>query len=768
MVHPLLALLVSTSSYQHSGYVCNKSPHHAAASIAAAASSVHPFSYRSGSVHMSIKVQREDMETSGRSRAEVAVGLNTADWLREVDKTRSSAVTAVRVRHILVQTESLAAELRDQLRAGGDFGKLAEAVSGCAHTREKGGEVGWSATNDEHLDEIVPRDVRAAAMHMKPGDVAVLCSGLGQHVVQVVDVFQTLHIESAPRTRGLPGVGFKPRPLIELLRASREDKRGLRELASVTSGSSSSSGGSGSSSSSSSRRALDVLASSLDVDLYPRTSSSSSSGSGDEGPIGGGSTAAGAALAPRDVGGSLAGAPAPLRTLSYSMESMGCQMNSADAERMEGQLRALGFAKATDPADAHVVVINTCSIREHAEEKLYSHLGPTAIRKRNGEDVAIVVAGCVAQQEGEELLRRIPEIDMVMGPQYANRLGDLLEGVFNGNQIVATAPTHIMEDLTQPQRSSTVCAWVNVIYGCNERCTYCVVPTTRGAEQSRPRDAIKAEVQALVEQGYREVTLLGQNIDSWGRDLSPSQKFADLLREIGQTAGLSRLRFVTSHPRYMSPRVIDAVAETPALCEMFHIPFQSGDDDILKAMARGYTAAQYVRLVERIRERLPDAAITADAIVGFPGETEEQFQNTLRLMEAVKFDQLNTAAYSPRPHTPAALWEDQVEEKVKKERLQIINRLAAEHALERRQRYLGRVEEVLVEMRNPKHPAQVKGRNRQGCPVFFEGDIDELLGKLVPVRIVEALAYSLVGERVAERFAGGRYADNGEAAVIEA
>eukprot|EP00900_Chrysochromulina_parva_P025804 jgi/Chrpa1/7858/Chrysochromulina_OHIO_Genome00017410-RA len=597
---------------------------------------------------MSIKVQREDMETSGRSRAEVAVGLNTADWLREVDKTRSSAVTAVRVRHILVQTESLAAELRDQLRAGGDFGKLAEAVSGCAHTREKGGEVGWSATNDEHLDEIVPRDVRAAAMHMKPGDVAVLCSGLGQHVVQVVDVFQTLHIESAPRTRGLPG------------------------------------------------------------------------------------------------------------------------MNSADAERMEGQLRALGFAKATDPADAHVVVINTCSIREHAEEKLYSHLGPTAIRKRNGEDVAIVVAGCVAQQEGEELLRRIPEIDMVMGPQYANRLGDLLEGVFNGNQIVATAPTHIMEDLTQPQRSSTVCAWVNVIYGCNERCTYCVVPTTRGAEQSRPRDAIKAEVQALVEQGYREVTLLGQNIDSWGRDLSPSQKFADLLREIGQTAGLSRLRFVTSHPRYMSPRVIEAVAETPALCEMFHIPFQSGDDDILKAMARGYTAAQYVRLVERIRERLPDAAITADAIVGFPGETEEQFQNTLRLMEAVKFDQLNTAAYSPRPHTPAALWEDQVEEKVKKERLQIINRLAAEHALERRQRYLGRVEEVLVEMRNPKHPAQVKGRNRQGCPVFFEGDIDELLGKLVPVRIVEALAYSLVGERVAERFAGGRYADNGEAAVIEA
>jgi len=447
---------------------------------------------------------------------------------------------------------------------------------------------------------------------------------------------------------------------------------------------------------------------------------------------------------------------------------MGCQMNSADAERMEGQLRALGFSESAQPRDAQVVVLNTCSIREHAQDKVYSYLGPHAQRKRSGEDLAIVVAGCVAQQEGEELLRRVPEIDMVMGPQYANRLGDLLEGVFNGNQIVATAPTHIMEDLTQPQRASTVCAWVNVIYGCNERCSFCVVPTTRGSEQSRPRDAIRAEVEALVSNGYREVTLLGQNIDSWGRDLQPSQKFADLLRDIGATPGLARLRFVTSHPRYMSPRVVDAVAETPALCEMFHIPFQSGDDDILREMARGYTAEKFLRIVERIRERIPDAAITADAIVGFPGETDEQFENTLKLMEAVKFDQLNTAAYSPRPHTPAAAWDNQVDEAVKKERLQIINRLAAEHALERRQRYLGRVVEVLVEQRNPKHPAQVKGRNRQGCPVFFDGDIEELKGQLVPVRITEALTYSLVGEMEGERFAGGRYLDDGHAAVIDA
>ena len=450
------------------------------------------------------------------------------------------------------------------------------------------------------------------------------------------------------------------------------------------------------------------------------------------------------------------------------MESMGCQMNTADAERMEGQLQAIGFHKADDPKDAQVLVLNTCSIREHAEAKVYSYLGPHAKRKNAGEDVAIIIAGCVAQQEGEALLRRVPEIDLVMGPQYANRLGDLLEGVFNGNQIVATAPTHIMEDPTQPRRNSETCAWVNVIYGCNERCTFCVVPTTRGSEQSRPIAAVQAEISELVAAGYKEVTLLGQNIDSYGRDLEGAgQAFPDLLRSVGSTPGLARMRFVTSHPRYMSMRVIDAVAETPAVCEMFHIPVQSGDDDVLREMGRGYTVKRFKQIVANIRERLPDAAITTDIIVGFPGETEEQFENTLRLMEDVQFDQLNTAAYSPRPHTPAALWDNQVDEKTKKRRLAVINKLAAEHALARRQRYLGRLEEVLVEQRNVKDPRQVKGRNRQGCPVFFDGDIDELKGQLVPVRITEAFNYYLVGEAETNKFAGGRFVDDGESVVLE-
>ena len=237
------------------------------------------------------------------------------------------------------------------------------------------------------------------------------------------------------------------------------------------------------------------------------------------------------------------GAVAAARPLSYEMLTMGCQMNAADSERMAGSLEALGFERLVDarapPADgsaaapqgkADIVVINTCSIRDHAEQKLYSLLGPYAIRKRSGEPVAIVVAGCVAQQEGARLLRRVPEVDVVMGPQYSNRLGDLLEDALNGNQVVATEPTYIMEDVTKPRRGSGVCAWVNVIYGCNERCTYCVVPGTRGVEQSRPVESIRKEMEELAAVGYKEVTLLGQNVDAYGRDMSPKRKFSELLR----------------------------------------------------------------------------------------------------------------------------------------------------------------------------------------------------------------------------------------------
>lgn len=437
--------------------------------------------------------------------------------------------------------------------------------------------------------------------------------------------------------------------------------------------------------------------------------------------------------------------------LTYKFETMGCQMNIADSERMEGQLQSLGLRPYDDENDKangkkpDMVVLNTCSIRDHAEQKVYSYIGPYAKRKREGEDVTIVVAGCVAQQEGAALLRRAPEVDLVMGPQFANRLGDLLEDVANGNQVVATEASHIMEDSTKPRRQSSVCAWVNVIYGCNERCTYCIVPTTRGVEQSRPVESIVQEVTELVAQGYKEVTLLGQNIDAYGRDMIPKRKFSDLLRTVGNIPGLKRLRFVTSHPRYMSMGVVDAVAETPTACLNFHIPPQSGSNEILEAMGRGHTRERFLQIVDRIRQKLPDAAITADMIVGFPGETEEQFQDTLRLMEEVKFDSVNTAAYSPRPNTPAAEWENQLSDEVKQDRLQRINRLNLLHAAERRARMMGREVEVLIEERNVKVPTQVMGRTTHGYIVYCDGDIDELRGKLVNVKIDVCQTYYLAG-----------------------
>ncbi len=439
----------------------------------------------------------------------------------------------------------------------------------------------------------------------------------------------------------------------------------------------------------------------------------------------------------------------------YHITTFGCQMNKADSERMAGVLETMGYEFEEEAELADLVLYNTCTIRDNAEQKVYSYLGKQAIRKRSNPDLTLIVAGCVAQQEGEQLLRRVPELDLVMGPQYANQLDSLLAQVLNGAQVVATDPVYIMEDITKPRRDSAVTAWVNVIYGCNERCTYCVVPGVRGVEQSRTPDAIKAEMEDLARQGYKEVTLLGQNIDAYGRDLPGSKPdgqhlhtLTDLLYHVHDIEGIDRIRFATSHPRYFTERLIKACAELPKVCEHFHIPFQSGDNDVLKAMARGYTHEKYRRIIDTVRSYMPDASISADSIVGFPGETEAQFQHTLDLMEDIVFDMVNTAAYSPRPGTPAALWDNQLSEEVKVDRLQRINRLVTHQAADRSQRYAGRIEEVLVEEQNMKDETQVMGRTRGNRLTFFKGDIQELKGKVVPVRITEVRSFSLTGERV--------------------
>jgi tRNA-2-methylthio-N6-dimethylallyladenosine synthase len=436
----------------------------------------------------------------------------------------------------------------------------------------------------------------------------------------------------------------------------------------------------------------------------------------------------------------------------YHITTFGCQMNKADSERMAGVLEDMGYEWAEKPDDASVILYNTCTIRDNAEQRVYSHLGRQAKRKQKEPGLTLVMAGCVAQQEGEALLRRVPELDLVMGPQHANRLQDLLGQVFDGNQVCAIEPVHIMEDITKPRRDSTVTAWVNVIYGCNERCTYCVVPGVRGVEQSRTPEAIKVDMEELGRQGFKEVTLLGQNIDAYGRDLpgtTPEGRYqntlTDLLYFIHDVPGIERIRFATSHPRYFTERLIRACAELPKVCEHLHIPFQSGDNDILKAMSRGYTHERYRRIIDMVRSYMPDASISADAIVGFPGETEEQFENTLKLTEDIEFDMLNTAAYSPRPGTPAALWENQLSEEVKADRLQRLNRLVNEKIGVRSQRYLGRTEEILVEDVNLKDPNQVMGRTRGNRLTFFAGDIEKLKGQLVQVNITEARPFSLTG-----------------------
>lgn len=439
----------------------------------------------------------------------------------------------------------------------------------------------------------------------------------------------------------------------------------------------------------------------------------------------------------------------------YHITTFGCQMNKADSERMAGILENMGFEWSEDPNSADLILYNTCTIRDNAEQKVYSYLGRQAKRKHEQPDLTLIVAGCVAQQEGEQLLRRVPELDLVMGPQHANRLQDLLEQVFNGAQIVATEPIEIFEDITKPRRDSQISAWVNVIYGCNERCTYCVVPNVRGVEQSRTPQAIRAEIEELGDRGYKEITLLGQNIDAYGRDLPGvtetgrhKHTLTDLLYYIHDIKGIERIRFATSHPRYFTERLIRACFELPKVCEHFHIPFQSGDNEILKAMARGYTQEKYRQIIDKIREYMPDAAISADAIVGFPGETEAQFENTMKLVEDIGFDRINTAAYSPRPNTPAALWQNQIDEEVKSDRLQRLNHLVSLKAAERSQRYLGRIEEVLVEDENPKDASQVMGRTRSNCLTFFPGKIEQLKGQLVKVKISEVRAFSLTGDRV--------------------
>ncbi len=441
---------------------------------------------------------------------------------------------------------------------------------------------------------------------------------------------------------------------------------------------------------------------------------------------------------------------------SYWITTFGCQMNKADSERMSGILQKMGYELAEEELKADLILYNTCTIRDNAEQKVYSYLGKQARRKKLDPHLKIIIAGCLAQQEGETLLRRVPEIDLVMGPQHANRLETLLNQVDNGNQVLATDEQHIYEDITTARRESAICGWVNIIYGCNERCTYCVVPSVRGKEQSRSPQAIKKEIEELAKIGYKEITLLGQNIDAYGRDFKADEydltgqlTLSYLLEYIHDIKGIERIRFATSHPRYFTKELIDVCAKLPKVCEHFHIPFQSGSNTILKKMARGYTIETYKDIINYIKQTMPKSSITADAIVAFPGETNAEFEETLSIIDDIKFDLVNTAAYSPRPNTPAASWPNQLSEIIKIDRLREINKLVEKTAKERNLRYYGSTQEILIENINSKDNSQLMGRTRTNRLTFFPRSSSNgksyKPGEIVNIKINEIRPFSLTG-----------------------
>lgn len=429
------------------------------------------------------------------------------------------------------------------------------------------------------------------------------------------------------------------------------------------------------------------------------------------------------------------------------LETFGCQMNKADSENMLGLLEEIGYAQTDDIKNADLMVLNTCAIRGGAEDKLYSWLGRWREQKEKRPGTLIAVGGCVAQHMGADMIKRSPGVDIVFGTHNLFRLPDLVLQAKETKKPVVEIYQELPEEIPELPviRQNDLSAWVSIIYGCDYNCTYCIVPYVRGREKSRAPEQIVSEIEELAAAGYKEVTLLGQNVTAYGHDLKPVIHMGDLMRMIGKIDAMKRVRFFTGHPRDLQDGIIDAVAEVENVCEYFHIPIQAGDDRTLRRMARGYNVDFYRKMVEKIRKKVPGAAITTDIIVGFPGETEAEFMNSVNLVEEIGFDMANTAAYSPRPHTPAANWPDQVPEEEKFERLRFLNSVINDVSHLRNKEYLGRTVELLVEGRSQRNKERLTGRTRTNKIVNFEGG-EELIGKLIDVKIETANAWALRGE----------------------
>lgn len=433
----------------------------------------------------------------------------------------------------------------------------------------------------------------------------------------------------------------------------------------------------------------------------------------------------------------------------YYIETFGCQMNVRDSETSAGLLQKMGYAPADSKESADLILFNTCCVRDHAEKRVFGNIGALRELKDKKPGLILGVFGCMTQQKdvAEKLFKRFPYVDMVFGTNLLSRLPAFVESAEAGRRTLAVEENNIVvEDDLPSIRTGKSGAFVNINYGCDNFCTYCIVPYVRGRERSRRPESIVAEAEKLVFEGFDEITLLGQNVNSYGRDLDGAD-FADLLRLVSAVPGLRRIRFMTSHPKDLSDRVIEAMAALPNVCHHVHLPLQSGSNEILKRMNRRYTRENYLAVVAKLRAAMVDVELTTDIIVGFPGETEGAFEQTLDIIEQVGFAAAFTFKYSPRKGTRAAEMDDQVPETVKRERLRRLNDLQERKSRENNEKYVGAEGTVHVEDCDARGEPHCYGKFSNFKMVYFPGG-PELVGQYVPVRVTSVRKNSLMGEKV--------------------
>ncbi len=425
---------------------------------------------------------------------------------------------------------------------------------------------------------------------------------------------------------------------------------------------------------------------------------------------------------------------------SYLVWTIGCQMNEAESAKVEAMLAQVGYSRTEQEDQADVIVLNSCVVRQAAEDKVAGKIGSLLRAKRNNPDLKIAVTGCMVTGQEKSLRERFPHVDLFFDPSDFEKLETIVPELAEADSDLAELP-HFYQPIASDYR---VTAHVPIIYGCNFVCSYCIVPYRRGREVSRPFDEIVEEVTRLGASGVKEVTLLGQTVNAYGHDLPDGRDLADLLEAVNDVPGIQRVRFLTSHPKYFSDKLIHAIADLPKLCEHVNLPVQAGDNEVLRRMRRTYTHEHYRDRIEMIRATIPNVTLATDIIVGFPGETDEQFANTMRLLEDIKFDKVHVAMYSPRPGTLSARWEDDIPHEVKHARHQEIERLQEKVSLEYHQQRVGTREEILVD---GYAKGRWRGRTRGNTLVFFDATGD-WLGQTVEVEITSATTWYLLGEPV--------------------